>query len=555
MRMNKSEVFFMKIDLRLVSPLEKIFPDEPPRGGYLHASALKNEVASLQAAWIAPEGPMRDYVDLRVVSDAPVHLRRVRCVPVTFPTFPDADADYLRKAPGLYPDALEELPSLRLAAYCFHWEAVWIDIENAAPGAHAVSVQLFRPQDGVLLAEKTFTLTVIDAELPPQELIHTKWFHCDCLCQYYGVEMWSEEFWRICENYVRAMVRRGINMLLTPVHTPPLDTAVGGERMTCQLVDISLGNGGYEFGFDRLDRWVEMAKRCGVEYYEIAHLFTQWGAKHAPKIVAQVNGQEQLLFGWDTSATGDCYVDFLRAYLPALKAELARLGVLDRCYFHISDEPSLSMLEDYKAARDYACHDLQGLPVIDALSSFEFYSTGAVEHPVPAINHIQPFVDAGVPGLWTYYCIGQYKDVSNMFMAMPSQRNRILGVMLYKYNLAGFLQWGYNFWNAQQSTHPIDPWVSTDCDGFTPAGDAFQVYPAKDGTPVESLRMMVTAQALYDLRAFRLLESLRGRDFVMNLIEGEVGEITFTDYPRDAAYLPALREKVNSEIAQALARS
>ena len=283
----------MKIDLRLVSPLEKIFPDEPPRGGYLRASALKNEVASFQAAWIAPEGPMRDYVTLRVESDAPVHLRRVRCVPVTFPTFPDADADYLRKTPGLYPDALEELPSARLATYSFHWEAVWIDVENAAPGQHAVTVKLLNPQDETLLAEKKFTLTVIDAELPPQELIHTKWFHCDCLCQYYGVEMWSEDFWRICENYVRAMVRRGINMLLTPVHTPPLDTAVGGERMTCQLVDVTLGNGGYEFGFDRLDRWVEMARRCGVEYYEIAHLFTQWGAKHAPKIVASVNGHMQ----------------------------------------------------------------------------------------------------------------------------------------------------------------------------------------------------------------------------------------------------------------------
>ena len=317
-------------------------------------------------------------------------------------------------------------------------------------------------------------------------------------------------------------------------------------------MDVTLGNGGYEFGFDRLDRWVEMARRCGVEYYEIAHLFTQWGAKHAPKIVASVNGHMQQIFGWDTSATGDCYVDFLRAYLPALKAEFARLGVLDRCYFHISDEPSLSMLEDYRAARDYACHDLQGLPVVDALSSFEFYATGAVEHPIPAINHIQPFVDAKVPGLWTYYCIGQYKDVSNMFMAMPSQRNRILGVMLYKYDIVGFLQWGYNFWNAQYSTHPINPWVSTDCDGFTPAGDAFQVYPGPDGAPVESLRMMVTAQALYDLRAFRLLESLRGRDFVMALIEGDVGEITFTDYPRDAAYLPALREKVNAEIARAL---
>ena len=67
--------------------------------------------------------------------------------------------------------------------------------------------------------------------------------------------------------------------------------------------------------------------------------------------------------------------------------------------------------------------------------------------------------------------------------------------------------------------------------------------------------MMVTAQALYDLRAFRLLESLRGRDFVMALIEGDVGEITFTDYPRDAAYLPALREKVNAEIARALGQN
>ena len=144
----------MKIDLRLVSPLEKIFPDEPPRGGYLRASALKNEVASFQAAWIAPEGPMRDYVTLRVESDAPVHLRRVRCVPVTFPTFPDADADYLRKTPGLYPDALEELPSARLATYSFHWEAVWIDVENAAPGQHAVTVKLLNPQDESVLAEQ-----------------------------------------------------------------------------------------------------------------------------------------------------------------------------------------------------------------------------------------------------------------------------------------------------------------------------------------------------------------------------------------------------------------
>ena len=44
----------------------------------------------------------------------------------------------------------------------------------------------------------------------------------------------------------------GINMLLTPVFTPPLDTAKGGERTTVQLVDVTFADGQWSFGFDRL---------------------------------------------------------------------------------------------------------------------------------------------------------------------------------------------------------------------------------------------------------------------------------------------------------------
>ena len=92
-------------------------------------------------------------------------------------------------------------------------------------------------------------------------MMHTRWFHCDAICQYYGVEMWSERFWEICENFMRTYVESGMNMILTPIHTPPLDTAVGGERMTCQLVDVYLGNDGFTFGYERFERWVEMCKR------------------------------------------------------------------------------------------------------------------------------------------------------------------------------------------------------------------------------------------------------------------------------------------------------
>ena len=95
----------------------------------------------------------------------------------------------------------------------------------------------------------------------------------------------------------------------------------------------------------------------------------------------------------------------------------------------------------------------------------------------------------------------------------------------------------------------IDPFAVTDADGAFPSGDAFVVYPGPDGTPWKSLRLLTFNEALNDLRAFRLLESFTSREFVMDLLEGDLsGEITFFDYPQDAAYLLNLRQRVNQEI-------
>jgi hypothetical protein len=41
-------------------------------------------------------------------------------------------------------------------------------------------------------------------------------------------------------------------MILTPLFTPPLNTAVGGEKLTVQLVDVEKSNDKYSFGFDNL---------------------------------------------------------------------------------------------------------------------------------------------------------------------------------------------------------------------------------------------------------------------------------------------------------------
>lgn len=47
------------------------------------------------------------------------------------------------------------------------------------------------------------------------------------------------------------------------------------------------------FALSLLKKWIDISKECGIEYFEISHLFTQWGAKHAPKIMAEENGTDE----------------------------------------------------------------------------------------------------------------------------------------------------------------------------------------------------------------------------------------------------------------------
>ena len=51
------------------------------------------------------------------------------------------------------------------------------------------------------------------------------------------------------------------------------------------------------------------------------------------------------------------------------------------------------------------------------------------------------------------------------------------------------------------------------------------------------------------MRAFKLCENLYGKDFVMELIEGNLEEkIEFDVYPKNAEYILNLREKINNAI-------
>ncbi len=545
----------MALTLYSSSSLEKVFPGKTPAPLTQHLSLLQEDQVSFQAV-LFPDGDLHRRTEFRVQCQAAdclkVTVRRVAPVAVQLPAFAAFDDNYISMEPGLYPDRLEPLyEEDHFYAIRRTWSALWIEVRTTSDtpvGTYPVRLTIENEEESATLE---VPVQVIGCSLAPQTLKHTEWFHCDGISQYYHEPVWSERYWTLLKRQIKAAAARGINMLLVPIWTPPLDTRIGSERLTTQLVDITVTQGSYQFDCTKLDRYVQICKDAGIQYFEMAHLFTQWGARHCPKIMGTKDGVYTRLFGWESDATSPEYQEFLSAFLPALRAELISLDIADRTYFHISDEPSPENLPQYQACRAMVEDLLAGFPIMDAMSSYEYFAQGICKVPVVATNHLDPFLTQTRPEeFWVYYCCGQGYQVSNRFIAMPSARNRIIGVQFYKYQVQGFLQWGFNYYNNVTSIHPIDPFATADGDGSYPAGDPFMVYPGPDGCPQESLRLVVFSDALCDLRALTTLEQLTSRAHVLALIEeGLDEELTFTTYPHDPAYLLRLREKVNQEIA------
>jgi hypothetical protein len=294
-----------------------------------------------------------------------------------------------------------------------------------------------------------------------------------------------------------------------------------------------------------------MAHRCGVEYFELAHFYTQWGARCAPKIMATVDGEYKRIFGWETKANSKKYKEFLYALSIELKKYLEEKNLKDKVLIHVSDEPNFSVVINYGRASKYIHKLYEGYKIVDALSDYRFYKLKIVSSPIPANDHIDKFL-GNVKDLWVYYCSAQRNHyVSNRFFCNESLRTRVIGYQMYAFNIRGFLHWGYNFYYQHLSKGVVDPFKDSDAGGKFPSGDSYVVYPAEDGTPYHSIRLKVFYDALQDMAALKTLEKLAGRHKCMEIIE-ENGkhDITFRSYPHDENWLLSTREQINKCIKE-----
>jgi hypothetical protein len=538
---------------KIISPLIKVFPDQDLEAEeYRSASALGEEYFDLQIAYYS------DYtqtdISLIVESDIKeIEFGMVGFAVSEMPGYPDHDEYVLRDTPGIYPDPIHMVTGNKdIEAVGRQWRSLYVTIKSDVKFSGENTIRfIFKNGTGEELVTLSFRLEIINKNLPKQKILHTEWFYFDCLATSYHTEVFSDKHWELLENYLKNYAEHGMNMVLTPLFTPALETEVGGERPTVQLVDIEKNNGVYRFNFDKLVKWFRLCQKHGVEYFELCHLYTQWGAYNAPKIIVKEDGRDTQAFGWNTNAHEQEYKEFLTAFVPQLIKVIEQENLEQKCYFHISDEPFEEIFDVYKSASEMLKTLTGDYPIMDALSDYRFYEEKLLDVPVVASDHIHMFIEKKVENLWVYYCCAQMGLVSNRSFNMSGSRTRIIGAQMYKFDIKGFLHWGYNHWYSGRSINQkINPYLVSDASHAFPSGDAFLIYPHPygDTTPVNSIRIKYMRQAMQDIRALELLESYVGKDKGMELLEEDSVAIDFFHYERDDNWILNMRERLNRAI-------
>eukprot|EP00831_Metopus_contortus_P077915 TRINITY_DN7427_c0_g1_i2.p3 TRINITY_DN7427_c0_g1~~TRINITY_DN7427_c0_g1_i2.p3 ORF type:complete len:233 (+),score=28.84 TRINITY_DN7427_c0_g1_i2:1274-1972(+) len=180
----------MEFKWKIVSSLEKVFADEELNCSCFESvSVLRGEVFSFQLAYYCDKR-----ADLSVKIDSScknlIQIRETALAPCEIPADDIADtSDVLRAVPGLYPDPLMPMKE-KMVVLPEQWRTLWVTVsiaDDETAGEKIISchanVSVADTEDRID-AETSIKLNVLPYSLQKQTLIHTEWFHSDCIYSY-----------------------------------------------------------------------------------------------------------------------------------------------------------------------------------------------------------------------------------------------------------------------------------------------------------------------------------------------------------------------------------
>ena len=434
------------------------------------------------------------------------------------------------KAPADVPDPLLETRSATVEAG--KSQPVWITVyvpKKAEPGEYKGVIDVTTSHGAVSVP---LTVRVHPVTLPDTRTLYlTNWFSTWKIANAHGLKEWSDTHWKMIGAYARMMADHRQNVVLT--------------QITELIKGRDDGSGNLTFDFSMFDRWVKLFTEAGViGTIEGGHLGTRgpWEAPDFDALWPPIIGPDGSVKPKPAiKVTSEEERKFLSQFLPALQTHLEENGLLGSYVQHLADEPILANAESYKKLASYVREYAPKLRIIDASMCTEI--AGSIDIWVPQPPEYEQkqqfFAERRKAGdeIWFYTCLSPKGKYMNRFIDYPLIDTRLLHWVNFKYDMPGYLHWGFNHWQGDPFTLLEPNWGG---DTFLPPGDSHIVYPGKRG-PLSSIRLEALRDGVEDYELLKLLEK-RDPKTARKICDSVVRSLT--DYTLDPSEFRKARLKL-----------
>lgn len=483
----------------LVDPLEKVFPETIiPVELFKETDVARGEVASAQLVLRSVQN--KDEVKLTVevpglsnavVWHAPVgYVRAGR-------EYSQQAFDRLVSNSGFYADPIMDSHPVTLQAGLT--QACYISVavpREAKAGTYPVNIKV---QAGDETIQKSFLIHVHNVKLQKQQLKIANWYTFEpkylALMNNGGaVKPYSELYWKLLKVLAEKMAAYGSNVALAS----PLELAVYQKKGDQFTID-----------FSRFDKTVEIFKNAGVsamlEGGWIGWHSTDWISNYI--VLVPEPGPDTTTFlrlPIQDPQAKNFYAQFFKALVPHLKKK----GWWDTYYQHIADEPIEQNRQSYIDIASYIKSIVPDIRIADACHNTDLAETLDLWAPqLDLLNKDFAFYQERKKAgdeVWFYTCLWPRGNYANRFIDLPLIKTRLLHWINYKYDIDGYLHWGFNWWTN-------DPFAETtfinDAGGnLLPGGDSWIVYPGYHKL-YSSLRLEAMRDGINDYTLLRMLEA------------------------------------------------
>ncbi|MDR3132422.1 MAG: DUF4091 domain-containing protein [Prevotellaceae bacterium] len=416
--------------------------------------------------------------------------------------------DRLLSPSGYFPDQLFDIESIDVASLSN--QPVWITYpipKDASPGIYAATLSFSGIVNGKKFTiKKQIYAKVYDVVLPEQTLWVTNHFNSSTALAYMNnqepVVRFSDRYWELLKILANSMGSHGQNTyLISPL----------------EFCKYKIDGLNYSFDFTDFDNMVEFfIREGGLKRIEGGYLgghIVEGDYKSPIGVTYPVKSAapgESTVFRMDTikqqPLENDTLHAFLTQFFPALYHHLRNKG-WDKMYIqHISDEPGDAAAKSYIQISEFLHRLAPEIKVIDAVVSNKL--ANSVDIWVPVLHNLNKdyafFQEQQKRAeVWFYTCVTPQGNYANRFIELPLLQMRILHWINYRFNITGYLHWGFNHWHLQTPGeaayhHPTANMV-------WPAGDTYIVYPGYNKV-YSSIRLEAMRDGIADYELLKLLE-------------------------------------------------